>query len=132
MEHTVRDPPFNSRPVLEKARCTPRFEYHCLRHQNYQTLSSVGIVRDFFHHVLQLQNHDHKKYEEDTESRDTNEHPHDNAIHHTVTNNYVIDVTNTSNVKFYFDHGSFSQDSYVGGNATYSITSMTVIRLGDT
>ena len=56
----------------------------------------------------------------------------DNSIHHTVTNNYVIDVTNTSNVKFYFDHGSFSANSYVGGNATYNISSMTVIRLGDT
>ena len=57
---------------------------------------------------------------------------HDDSIHHTVTNNYVIDVTNTSNVKFYFDHGSFSANSYIGGNADYSISSMTVTRLGAT
>ena len=56
----------------------------------------------------------------------------DNNIHASITNNYVIDVDNISNVKFYFDLGSFSQDSYVVGQSDFGTSSVTIIRLGDT
>ncbi len=56
----------------------------------------------------------------------------EDAIHHSITNNYVMDVDNTSNVKFYFDTGSFSSNSYVSGQSDYGTSSVTVIRLGDT
>ena len=56
----------------------------------------------------------------------------DDGIHQSITNNYIMDVDNTSNVKFYFDTGSMSADSYVAGQSDYSTSSVTIIRLGDT
>ena len=55
-----------------------------------------------------------------------------NSVHHTITQNYILDVTNTSNVKFYFITDSFSADTELRGDADKGESNVTIIRLGDT
>ena len=50
----------------------------------------------------------------------------------TISNNYVLDVTSTSNVKFYFITDSFSADTNLRGSTSISQSNVTIIRLGDT
>ena len=55
-----------------------------------------------------------------------------NSVHHTITQNYILDVTNTSNVKFYFITDSFSANTQLRGDADVGESNVTIIRLGDT
>ena len=48
------------------------------------------------------------------------------------SNSFLLDVTNTSNVKFKFRTSSFNNGTQLIGSSTYNHTSFTVIRLGDT
>ena len=57
---------------------------------------------------------------------------HEDNVHHTVTQNYVLDVTSTSNVKFYFETDSFSGNTELRGDANNGESNVTIIRLGDT
>ena len=57
---------------------------------------------------------------------------HEDNVHHTVTQNYILDVTNTSNVKFYFETDSFSGNTELRGDANVGESNVTIIRLGDT
>ena len=57
---------------------------------------------------------------------------HEDNIHHTVTQNYILDVTSTSNVKFYFETDSFSGNTSLRGDANIGESNVTIIRLGDT
>jgi hypothetical protein len=50
----------------------------------------------------------------------------------TSTGTFVIDVTDTSNVKFRFATGSFSSGNAIRGNTSNSETHFSVFRLGDT
>tara|TARA_R100001443_G_scaffold27101_1_gene40369 strand:+ start:181 stop:705 length:525 start_codon:yes stop_codon:yes gene_type:complete len=54
------------------------------------------------------------------------------SIHQTVTNNYILDVTNTSNVKFYFERDSFAGATELRGTSDLGVTNVTITRLGDT
>jgi hypothetical protein len=49
-----------------------------------------------------------------------------------ATAHYIVDVTDTSNVKVRFKTGSMANNSYVIGQSGYNQTSATFIRLGDT
>ena len=57
---------------------------------------------------------------------------YDDNVHHTATQNYILDVTSTSNVKFYFETDSFSANTELRGNADEGQSNVTIIRLGDT
>jgi len=57
---------------------------------------------------------------------------HEDNVHHTVTQNYILDVTNTSNVKFYFETDSFSGNTELRGDFNMGESNVTIIRLGDT
>jgi translation initiation factor 2 alpha subunit (eIF-2alpha) len=48
-----------------------------------------------------------------------------------ATAHYIVDVTDTSNVKVRFKTGSMANNSYVIGQSGYNQTSATFIRLGD-
>ena len=49
-----------------------------------------------------------------------------------ATFSHLLDVTNTTNVKFKFSTGSMAGGSYLQGNTNYTYTGFTVVRLGDT
>lgn len=51
---------------------------------------------------------------------------------HTASNNFLIDVTNTSNVKFKFLTGSFNTGTFLSGETTQSRTGFVIFKLGDT
>ena len=57
---------------------------------------------------------------------------YDNNLHQTTTQNYVLDVDNTSNVKFYFETDSFSANSELRGDPDTGESNVTIVRLGDT
>ena len=57
---------------------------------------------------------------------------YDNNIHQTTTQNYILDVTSTSNVKFYFETDSFSSNSELRGSGDMGESNVTIVRLGDT
>ena len=57
---------------------------------------------------------------------------YDNNKHQTTTQNYVLDVDNTSNVKFYFETDSFSDNTELRGDADTGESNVTITRLGDT
>jgi hypothetical protein len=47
-------------------------------------------------------------------------------------NTFLLDVTNTTNVKFLFRSGSMGGSTVLRGHTNYSYTGFTVLRLGDT
>jgi hypothetical protein len=49
-----------------------------------------------------------------------------------ATFSHLLDVSNTTNVKFKFSTGSMAGGSYLQGNTNYTYTGFTVVRLGDT
>ena len=49
-----------------------------------------------------------------------------------ATYSHLLDVSNTTNVKFKFSTGSMASGSYLQGNTNYTYTGFTVVRLGDT
>ena len=49
-----------------------------------------------------------------------------------ATYSHLLDVSNTTNVKFKFSTGSMAGGSYLQGNTNYTYTGFTVVRLGDT
>jgi hypothetical protein len=53
-------------------------------------------------------------------------------IRTTITNAHILDVTNTSNVKFKFQTDGFSSNTRVVGDSSTQISGFWVIRLGDT
>ena len=57
---------------------------------------------------------------------------YDNNLHKTITQNYILDVTSTSNVKFYFETDSFSDNTELRGDADMGESNVTITRLGDT
>ena len=57
---------------------------------------------------------------------------YDNNLHQTTTQNYVLDVDNTSNVKFYFETDSMSANTELRGDPNNGESNVTIVRLGDT
>jgi hypothetical protein len=53
-------------------------------------------------------------------------------IRSTITNSYILDVTDTSNVKFKFQTDGFSSNTRVVGDSSTQISGFHIIRLGDT
>jgi len=53
-------------------------------------------------------------------------------IRSTITNSYILDVTDTSNVKFRFGTSGFSTNTRIVGDTSTQISGFTSIRLGDT
>ena len=51
---------------------------------------------------------------------------------HSASNNFLIDVTDTSNVKFKFITGSFNTGTFLSGETTQSRTGFAIFKLGDT
>ena len=57
---------------------------------------------------------------------------HDDGVHNTITQSYILDVDNTSNVKFYFATDSMGGSSQLRGDADIGESNVTITRLGDT
>ena len=89
----------------------------------------IGSADDTFAEVNLNVSHDGTNYNTvaDWRAGETN-----NNVYHTITQNYILDVTNTSNVQFYFITDNFSADTQLRGDSNVGESNVTIIRLGDT